>query len=124
MTKAGGPCPTPVVKGTDRCMGHSLLIDKEKRAEWRAKSAGIKKVRRSYTVSIKNGPAKTIQEVLLIVSKRIDLLMEKFGEVADPTVDETLCDLARTYVQVYKCGSDEAAAGIAAHWTRGMRRQA
>ncbi len=124
-TKAGKPCPTPTVKGGDYCMGHSLSFSKEKRAEWREKSAGVKRVRQKFTVSLKGGAQpKTIPEVLLILSRRIDLFIGKFGEVADPAVDETLCDLARTYVQVFKCGSDDAAAGIAAHWTRGMRRQA
>lgn len=121
--RTGLPCTTPVVKGGDRCMGHSRLIDKAIRDEWRAKSAGKKKIRRNFFVSLKDAAPKTIPEVLLILSKRIDLLMKVHGEVPNLDVDEALCDLARTFVAVYKCGSDEAAAGIASHWTL-KRRQA
>ena len=108
-------------------MGHALDkdsgISKEIRAEWRAKSAGKKRVRRNFFVSLKGAAPKTIPEVLLILSTRIDLLMKSFGQVPNLDVDEALCDLARTFVAVYKCGSDEAAAGIASHWTL-KRRQA
>lgn len=126
--KTGLPCSVPPVHGKDYCMGHALDpvngISKETRAEWRALSANKQRVRRKFTVSLKGDvKPKTIPEVLLILSKRIDLCVAKFGDVADPAVDEILCDLARTYVAVYKCGSDEAAAGIASHWTL-KRRQA
>ena len=125
--KSGLPCSVPPVHGKDFCMGHALDpengISKETRDEWRQKSAGKKRVRRNFFVSMKGAAPKTIPDVLLILSKRIDLLMKSFGEVSNLDVDEALCDLARTFVAVYKCGSDEAAAGIAAHWTL-KRRQA
>lgn len=124
LTKAGLPCPTPVVKGGTLCMGHTLKGDKAKMSEYRQKSAGVKRIRKSFTVSL-GGHTKpmTVSEVLLIISRRIELHTQRFGEVMDPAADEILCDLARTYVAVYKCNSDEAATGIAAQWNL-KRRQA
>jgi hypothetical protein len=96
--KAGNPCRVPPLKGGDRCLGHSKSLSPELRDQWRRKPKVLLK---------QSGPFSKVdylsrEEVLSILSKRLKLWMEKFGDVMTDGVDEAICDLARTYAVVAK----------------------
>lgn len=98
MSKAGTPCRVAPLKGGDRCLGHAKSLSPELRDQWR---------RKPKVLLHQNGPKAKVQylsreEVLAILSKRLNLWMEKFGAVMADGIDEAICDLARTYAIVAK----------------------
>lgn len=96
--KEGNPCRVPPLKTGDRCLGHSKSLSPELRDQWRRKP----KVLLKQTGGLAKVEYLTREEVLSILSKRLKLWVEKYGEVIAPGVDEAICDLARTYAVVAK----------------------
>ncbi len=97
-TKAGEPCPMHPLKGEKYCLGHAKSIAPELRDKWRNTPKLVSRqmgrpCRAKY---------KTREEILEILSKRLDLWMEKFGGVLTEGIDDAICNLARTYAAVAK----------------------
>lgn len=104
-TKAGEPCPMRPLKGEKYCLGHAKSISPELRDKWRKKP---------HLVSRQMGRPckaryKSREEILEILSKRLDLWVSKFGEAINGEVDEAICNLARTYAAVAKVEVAEGA---------------
>jgi hypothetical protein len=94
------------------CFIHDPTITKEQRNE---RKRG-KKIRLPSKLADGQEP-KTIKEVLLIASARLDAYIGRFGGASTSEVEQTICDMIRTFVSVYKCSSDSEAVGLA-HWSR------
>lgn len=105
FTKAGAPCPTGRVTGKEFCFLHEPSL-KEQRDEWRR----LPKVK-YQAHRLPGRPRKcnylTREQVLEVLSKRLTLWLEKYGEVIDANVDGVICDLARTYACVAKTEAAE-----------------
>lgn len=104
FTKVGKPCGFAHQKGRPFCIQHDPAISAEQKQAWR-------KVPRKPQVSPMGTQAKykTREEILEILSKRLDVWMKQFGTIINPDVDEAICNLARTYALVAKV---EAAEGV------------
>ena len=112
--KNGKPCGWPVkVKGT-YCFPHDPAITKEQRRAMQSK--------RHFPKLTGRRTPKTKEDVLELVSRRLDQWVEQWNVALTPETEATFCQLVNTYCNVYKCTSDEAALGIA-HWSL-KRRQA
>jgi len=97
-TKAGKPCPMHTVKGSeDYCLGHAKSLDPALRQQWRTKQRVL-----LGPVGVAKLKYYSREEVLAILTKRIALWMDRFGDVLTEGVDEAICDLARTYAVVAK----------------------
>ncbi|HYF56334.1 MAG TPA: hypothetical protein VEA41_18925 [Salinarimonas sp.] len=110
----GQPCGWNHSKSSDYCYIHDPAITPEQRKANRSK-------RKFHRLGHRH-KVKTIKDVLQLVSIRLDQWIQNTGGAISPEAEQTFCDLVRTYVQVYKCTSDEQALGIA-HWNL-KRRQA
>lgn len=96
--KDGSPCSVHPLKGEKYCLGHSKSLSPELRAKWSAKRTLPAVSRRN----LKAGPYKSREEILSILSQRLDLVLEKWGTIADPNIEERICDLCRTMAVVMK----------------------
>ena len=112
IKKDGSRCGWMVGKVDSYCYVHDPAITKEMRSTRKRAS----RVRLPVVLSNGTEP-KTIKDVLLIASNRLDVFIARFGDASTTEVEQTICDLIRTFVAVYKCSSDSEAVGIA-HWSR------
>ncbi len=112
--KNGAPCGWPVKAAGGYCFPHDPSITKEQRRALNAK--------RHFPKLSGKHKAKTKEDVLALVSARLDQWVSQWSTVLTPETEATFCQLVNAYCNVYKCTSDEAALGIA-HWSL-KRRQA
>ncbi len=112
--KNGEKCGFLVTKVGDYCYPHDPAVTPEQRRASRGKRIFPKLSGRRKT--------KTKEDVLNLVSARLDQWVSQWSTVLTPETEATFCQLVNTYCNVYKCTSDEAALGIA-HWSL-KRRQA
>ena len=112
--KNGEPCGWVVTKPGDYCYPHDPSVTPEMRRASRGKRIFPKLSGRRKT--------KTKEDVLKLVSARLDQWVELWSTHLTPETEATFCQLINAYCNVYKCTSDEAALGIA-HWSL-KRRQA
>ncbi len=96
--KQGGPCKVPPLKGGDRCLGHAKAFSPELSHQWKRKPSipGLKAPRGSTQ------GVKTRAEILAMLSKRLDLVDERFGQICNPEVEQMICDICRTIAVVMK----------------------
>jgi hypothetical protein len=104
--KLGEPCRVPPLKGGDRCLGHAKSLSPELRDQWRRKSKGIPKL--SGPIS-KKADFKSREEILGILSHRLDLVTERYGQMSNPEVEDMICNLCRTIALVMKVEAAETA---------------
>ena len=102
-TKAGGRCGFVKSRGTDYCVPHDPAITHEQRQEWRKKRTGAHP--RPSTALKPKTKSKT--DLLAILSTRFDKFLERFGDMVNPEIEQTICDMARTYIAVLKTESAE-----------------
>lgn len=97
--KDGRPCGFAQQKDRPFCIQHDPAISAEQKQAWR-------KVPRKPRVAPMGVQAtfvyKSREEILQILSKRLDVWVKAFGEVLQPGVDDAICDLCRTYAAVAK----------------------
>lgn len=103
--KLGNPCRVPPIHGQERCLGHSKQLDPELRRKWSAKRSLPSITRRR----LKTGIVRSKNEILAILSQRLDLMLEKWGKISDPNIDERICDICRTMAAVHKIDAAEDA---------------
>lgn len=108
-TKHGTPCGFAHQKESLYCIAHDPAISDEQRNQWR------KLPKRPRTGPMGRPPLKpeaqykSREEILEILSKRLDIWMEKFGNILSVGVDDAICDLCRTYAVVAKVEVAEGA---------------
>jgi len=107
--KKGEPCGFPKRHGSEFCTVHDTSITKEQRDEWRRRKTGGK--HQTFRRHI-----KTKEQLLEILSGRFDVFLERFGSVVAPEVEQTLCEMARTYVAVLKVETVEEEGKGAKGW--------
>jgi hypothetical protein len=112
--KNGDPCGWIVSKPGGYCYIHDPAITEEQRKASRSK--------RHFPKLTGKRTTKTKEDVLALVSARLDQWIAQWSTALTPETEATFCQLVNTYCNVYKCTSDEAALGIA-HWSL-KRRQA
>ena len=98
--KAGNPCGFAKALGTDYCVVHNPAITEEQRQEWRKRRNGGTNPRKP--VALVEHHYKSRAELLEILSKRIDTFLERFGDAGGIPVEQTICDMMRTYCCVLK----------------------
>lgn len=117
--KSGVRCGWIVGKPGDYCHVHNPNITDEQR--WAH-------VRKPHRPRILTGPKggtrtiKTVEDVLELISQRLDGYIACWGATTTPETEQTICELIRTFVQVKKCSTDSEALD-AAGWSM-KRRQA
>lgn len=106
-TKKDGitPCKVPPLKGEKYCLGHSKALAPELRDKWRRLGRGIPKTDRTIRRQL---PYYTKDDLLGFLSKRLDLVKERFGEMCDAATEEMICNIVRTMAAVYKIEAIEA----------------
>ena len=90
-------------KGRDFCWHHDPAVTQEERHACRARGGSTDKIvtfKRSYR-------PKTREEILLLLSIRMDQFQGKFRDVSSPEVELTICQMARTYISVLEAKADE-----------------
>ena len=63
------------------------------------------------TLHFKNAPL-TKEEVLSIISQRLRMWIEKFGNVQSADTEQTICDLVHAYAKISGIDTVEAAARV------------
>lgn len=106
--KTGKPCGWVVGKPNTYCYVHDPTITAEQR------KADQKK--RIFPRLSGKHPVKTKEDVLALVSARLDQWVAQWATHLTVETEATFCQLVNTYCNVYKCTSDEAALGVA-HWS-------
>lgn len=96
--KTGGPCKVPPLKGETVCLGHAkkLRPDLREKWQWKPRIPGIK-APRGNTQKV-----KTREEILAMLSRRLDLVEERYGQMCNPEVEQMICDICRTVAVVMK----------------------
>lgn len=89
-------------------MGHSLQANADQRQEWSKKSQNIRRMR-TYTIAPKNHQPLTKEQLLALLSHRLEKFIERFGDVPTPETEEVICEIARTYAICSKIDGAEAA---------------
>lgn len=103
--KAGARCGYPHQKNNQYCYWHDPAVTQEQRLANRGK--------RYFPAMPRNtSKIKTIKDVLNLLGKRMEFFLEKFGTMTDPDIEDTICNLAKTYVLVKKCHTDEEARDV------------
>ena len=98
-TKAGHPCSIPPIHGETLCLGHNKAYKPEERARWRRKDRVIKVGRTNIKVSSKH---VSKDELLGILTERLYIIKQKYGDQCTPVIEEMICNVARTIALVYK----------------------
>lgn len=93
--KKGEPCGFTHRTGSAFCTVHDPTITDEQRDEWRRNKKGKKYVTQKTK-------AKSRQELLEILSGRLDMFLENHGHTSSVEVEMTICDMARTYIAVLR----------------------
>lgn len=109
--KDGTPCGTPPLKGEKLCLGHAKSIAPEMRDKWRRIRTGIPRIDKGLP---RKNKFYSREDLLDLLSKRLDLVKDRFGDVCNPEVDEMICNIIRTFAAIYKIETaevDEKAAG-------------
>lgn len=106
--KDGSPCGFAKQKGKDFCIQHDPAISADQKQAWRK----VPRKPRILPMGVQKANYYTREEILEILSKRIKVWMDKFGEMLNPDVDEAICDLCRTYAVVAKVEVSEAAGEV------------
>src|SRR5678816_1056385 len=91
--KEGKPCGFHPLKNMDYCLGHA------KRLKLWHHTPSIKGINAPRGSTAK---FKSREEILTMISKRLDMLEDKWGSVVTPEVIEMFCDLCRTYGVIAK----------------------
>lgn len=96
--KDGTPCGFPKRKDRPFCLAHDPTVPEEQRQAWR------KTPRKPRVLPMGGAQAQYLsrEEILAILSKRLKIWMDKFGDMINPEVDEAVCNLCRTYAAVAK----------------------
>lgn len=114
-TKAGKPCTFPHTKTSNYCITHDPAITDEKRLEWKRKPKVYTKPMGDHSHADKP-KFKTREEVLAILSRRLDVWMNQFGDVMKAEVDQAICELCKTYAAVYRVESKDGEDATAKGW--------
>lgn len=104
-TKAGNPCTVPPMHGEKYCLGHAKSLAPELRAKWRSLSIGVPK---RLPASRRKVGHYSKEELLAYLSERLDLVKERFGQMCNPEVEETICNIVRTMAVVYRLDTPDA----------------
>jgi hypothetical protein len=102
--KAGEPCRVPPLKGEERCLGHAKSLSPELRDKWRKSSGGIPKL--SGAVA-KKAAIKSREDILGLLSHRLDLVSERYGSMSNPEVEDMICNICRTMAVVMRVEASE-----------------
>lgn len=91
--KEGNPCKVPPLKDSDYCLGHA------KRLKLWHHTPSVKGINapRGHTAKFKSR-----EEILAMISKRLDMVEERYPSLTTPEVIEMFCDLCRTYAVIAK----------------------
>jgi hypothetical protein len=100
--KQGKPCGFPHRHGSKFCTVHDPAITQAQRDEWRTRKRG-------KTFATDPSRVKTKAELLEILSGRIDGFLARFGQTGGIDVEQTICEMMRTYVVVLKAEADSDA---------------
>ncbi len=98
-TKAGNLCNFTKALSSDYCVPHNPAITHEQRQEWRKRRTGAHPRRVTAT---KVTTYKSREELLSILSVRMDKFIERFGDTVNVEVEQVICDMARTYCVVLR----------------------
>lgn len=98
-TKAGKPCPMHPLKGEKYCLGHSKSLSPELRDKWRRASGGIPKL--SGPIA-KKAAVKSREDILGLLSHRLDLVTERYRDMTNPEVEDMICNICRTLAVVMR----------------------
>lgn len=91
--KEGNPCRVHPLKDSEYCLGHAKRL---KLWHHTPTIPGVKAPRGN------TAKFKSREEILAMISKRLDMLEERYPEVTTPEVIEMFCDLCRTYGVIAK----------------------
>lgn len=97
--KEGNPCRVHPLKDSQYCLGHAKRLKL-----WKHTPTGIPRLRapRGNTQGV-----KTREQILSMLSHRLDLVNERFGEICNPEVEEMICNICRTMAVVMKIEASE-----------------
>ena len=114
-TKRGLPCRVPHIKNSNLCMGHTAAVkarDPERLESCRRGGAAPHLTRKPWmALHFKKAPL-TKEEVLALISHRLRMWVEKFGEVQNAGTEQVICDLVHAYAKISGIDTVEAAARI------------
>lgn len=115
VNKKGAPCSFPKRRDSLYCTAHDPAITKEMRNAWLAKGR-----RNAKNPAVKAFGPKKKQDLLELLSRRLDAFEEKFGGMSSPEVESTFCMLAKTYCYILTAeGANEEEVG--GKWRIGSR---
>lgn len=92
--KAGNPCGFPKRRDSEYCTAHDPRFSAEQRKEWREKGR-----RNNGGKKREFGPKKK-NDLLLILSNRLDMFTDRFGEMTTPEIETTICTMLKTYCYI------------------------
>lgn len=106
--KDGTPCGFAHQKGKLYCISHDPEVSEEQKQAWRK----VPRKPRLLPMGTQKRNYYSREEILQILSKRIKVWMDRFGEMVTPEIDDAICDLCRTYATVAKVEIAEGAGEV------------
>jgi hypothetical protein len=104
--KAGNPCSVHPLKGEKYCLGHAKSFIPELRDRFTKQATAVINAKVSIPgINVPRGrtqKVKSREEILAMLSKRLDLVDERFGAICNPEVEQMICDICRTIAVVMK----------------------
>lgn len=109
-TKKDGvtPCAVPPLKAEKYCLGHAKKLIPGMKQKWsglRGLGRNVSKTQRTIRRTVSH---YTKEELLALLSGRLDLVKERFGAMTNPEVEDMICNLVRTMAAVYKIEQAES----------------
>lgn len=100
----GNPCKVSPLHGEKYCLGHAKGLAPELSAKWKMIGRGPAKgaVSRSQRSTRKQVGVMSKDDLLSLLSGRLDLIQERFGQTTTPEVEEMICNVIRTMAAVHK----------------------
>lgn len=111
----GTPCGFAKQKNKQFCISHDPEVSEEQKNAWRK----LPRKPRLLPMGVQATQYYTREEILEILSKRIKVWMDRFGDLINPGVDDAICDLCRTYAAVAKVEIAEGAGEVRGWRMRG-----
>jgi hypothetical protein len=108
-TVNGALCRFPHGHNSDYCYIHDPSVTQEERDHNRKKPKIKWAVSNVTSIKKFKASTKSVEEVMYLLSCRMDAFVDRFGSVPSPEVEETICDLIRTFIALKKCQNDEKA---------------
>ena len=104
IKKDGTPCGFAHQKTSAYCIQHDPAISAEQKQAWRK----VPRKPRVVPHRTQNVTYKSREEILAILSKRLDVWIREFGDVMKAEVDNAICDLCRTYAAIMRIEGEGA----------------